>query len=276
MRMAGHRGASWTAPENTIESNNVAFEQGADGVEFDVWLSADGEVFLMHDKTLKKLGSKTCPPVLCHDGGLTQDEYLEKLDEHVTTLSYWDFIRHVDMGAWKGPEYAGITPPLLKDALAAIPDGKFALCEIKGGDFNLVRAVVSLTQENSWGPDKMHIIGFNLPAMAESKRLLVERGMHNMVWFVKEALDIPVALQDIKTAHEQHLDGIDFLAYPDVVTKEVVNAANSVGMEVAVWVTGRVAGVDTPENAEHIEESGVDVFTSDFTPDIQKWIRTRA
>ena len=38
----GHRGASHSASENTLESVLLAFERGADGAEFDVQMSADG------------------------------------------------------------------------------------------------------------------------------------------------------------------------------------------------------------------------------------------
>jgi glycerophosphoryl diester phosphodiesterase len=37
----GHRGASADAPENTIAAFELALEQGADGIELDVHLSAD-------------------------------------------------------------------------------------------------------------------------------------------------------------------------------------------------------------------------------------------
>ncbi len=47
-----HRGASRYAPENTIPAFELAIAQGAEGVEFDVQLSADGEVVVIHDETL--------------------------------------------------------------------------------------------------------------------------------------------------------------------------------------------------------------------------------
>jgi glycerophosphoryl diester phosphodiesterase len=45
----GHRGASAEAPENTLAAMALAAEQGADGVEFDVQLSADGCPVVIHD-----------------------------------------------------------------------------------------------------------------------------------------------------------------------------------------------------------------------------------
>ena len=50
----GHRGASGLAPENTRESMALAVAQGADALEFDLRLSADGVPVLMHDPTLER------------------------------------------------------------------------------------------------------------------------------------------------------------------------------------------------------------------------------
>lgn len=44
-----HRGASWDAPENTLPAFELAIEQGADYVEFDVRASGDGELVVAHD-----------------------------------------------------------------------------------------------------------------------------------------------------------------------------------------------------------------------------------
>ncbi len=52
MRVVGHRGARWRALENTVEALRIAYEDGADGVEFDVQVSADGELVLFHDDAL--------------------------------------------------------------------------------------------------------------------------------------------------------------------------------------------------------------------------------
>jgi glycerophosphoryl diester phosphodiesterase len=49
-----HRGASAYAPENTLAAFLLAFEHGADGVELDAKLTADGQVVVIHDQTVKR------------------------------------------------------------------------------------------------------------------------------------------------------------------------------------------------------------------------------
>jgi glycerophosphoryl diester phosphodiesterase len=49
-----HRGASGERPENTLVSFERAVELGADALEFDVRLTADREVVVMHDPTLDR------------------------------------------------------------------------------------------------------------------------------------------------------------------------------------------------------------------------------
>ena len=53
-----HRGASAERPENTASAFALAMEQGADGVELDVWRCATGEVVVTHDSNLARRGDR--------------------------------------------------------------------------------------------------------------------------------------------------------------------------------------------------------------------------
>ena len=50
----GHRGAAADAPENTLAAFTLALAQGADGVELDVQLCADGVPIIIHDTTVDR------------------------------------------------------------------------------------------------------------------------------------------------------------------------------------------------------------------------------
>jgi glycerophosphoryl diester phosphodiesterase len=54
----GHRGAAAHAPENTLPSFRLAERAGADALEFDVHLSADGVPVVIHDPTLLRTAGR--------------------------------------------------------------------------------------------------------------------------------------------------------------------------------------------------------------------------
>ena len=54
-----HRGASFYAPENTLEAFDIAVKQKADGIELDVQLSKDGELVVIHDETIDRVSDGT-------------------------------------------------------------------------------------------------------------------------------------------------------------------------------------------------------------------------
>ena len=50
----GHRGAKGHTAENTLASFQKALDLGADGIEVDVHVSADGEIIVIHDETVDR------------------------------------------------------------------------------------------------------------------------------------------------------------------------------------------------------------------------------
>ncbi|RFU24728.1 hypothetical protein B7463_g11615, partial [Scytalidium lignicola] len=97
MRIAGHRGHSAGAPENTLAAFRKAYELGGKGVtcETDLALTKDGEFILIHDETVDRTT----------DGhGL------------VRNMTYSE-IAKLDAGRWFDEAFAGERIPLLKEAL---------------------------------------------------------------------------------------------------------------------------------------------------------------
>jgi glycerophosphoryl diester phosphodiesterase len=89
----GHRGAPKAAPENTLASFQKAREMGADGVELDVMLCADGEVVVMHDSNVER----------------TTDGHGRIPD---LTLAQ---VKTLDAGARFGPPFVGERVPTLRE-----------------------------------------------------------------------------------------------------------------------------------------------------------------
>jgi glycerophosphoryl diester phosphodiesterase len=52
--VVAHRGASADAPENTMPAFQLAVDMGADAIELDVHLTADGKLAIIHDETLDR------------------------------------------------------------------------------------------------------------------------------------------------------------------------------------------------------------------------------
>src|SRR2546422_6416297 len=48
--LVAHRGASHAAPENTLPAFRLAFDEGADFIEGDYWLTRDGHIVCLHDE----------------------------------------------------------------------------------------------------------------------------------------------------------------------------------------------------------------------------------
>lgn len=59
--IVGHRGAALVEPENTLVSFRRAVADGADLLECDVHLSADGHLVVMHDKTIDRTAAEDSP-----------------------------------------------------------------------------------------------------------------------------------------------------------------------------------------------------------------------
>lgn len=103
-----HRGASAYAPEHTLAAYDLALEQGADYLEHDLQLTADGELVVMHDETLDRTARG--PAESCT--GLVREKILAQL-------------RQCDVGSWfneahpelADPAFVGLRIPTMRQIL---------------------------------------------------------------------------------------------------------------------------------------------------------------
>lgn len=94
-----HRGDRAHAPESTLAAFQAAYNLGVEMVEFDVHLTADGNLVVMHDEKVDR----------CTDGtGLIAEMTLEQ-------------IKALDAGAWRGAEFEGQQVPTFAEAVAVLP-----------------------------------------------------------------------------------------------------------------------------------------------------------
>ena len=115
--VVAHRGASAEAPENTMEAFRLGVEAGADAIELDVHLTADGQLAVIHDDTLDRTTDRTGAVA-----DLTMDE-IREADAGAT------FARPGDSGTpFAG---RGLTVPTLPEVLEWLPEGVGLVVEIK-------------------------------------------------------------------------------------------------------------------------------------------------
>jgi putative alpha-1,2-mannosidase/glycerophosphoryl diester phosphodiesterase len=97
--LCAHRGAKSTHPENTVPAFEEAVRLGAAMIEFDVFMTKDGKLVLMHDKTVDRTTTGK--------GKVSELTFAE--------------IRELDAGITKSPEFAGTKVPTFEEALSVIP-----------------------------------------------------------------------------------------------------------------------------------------------------------
>ena len=121
-----HRGSSETAPENTLAAFRLAVEQRADFVELDVQESLDGEVIVMHDADLMRVGRSP----------------------HKVWEANAADLRAVDIGSFAGPQFASERVPTLAEALDACKGGSRVIVELKsyGHDQRLEEKVAAIVE----------------------------------------------------------------------------------------------------------------------------------
>jgi glycerophosphoryl diester phosphodiesterase len=124
-----HRGGRALGPENTIVALDIGFAAGADGAEFDVHLSSDGHVVVLHDATLERTTTGT---------GSVGTKTAAELGALDATLRYGIDLEHPWTGARGGV-------PRLDEVLARYP-GRPLIIEMKGDNPALGAAVVAIVR----------------------------------------------------------------------------------------------------------------------------------
>lgn len=103
-----HRGDLAHAPENTLPSFQQALQKGADGVELDAKLTADGHVIVIHDMTVDRT---------TNGKGRVASFKLED-------------IRKLDAGSWFNEKFRGAQVPKLEEVFELIGKDKLINIEL--------------------------------------------------------------------------------------------------------------------------------------------------
>ncbi|MEM7624782.1 MAG: glycerophosphodiester phosphodiesterase [Planctomycetota bacterium] len=245
--IVAHRGASHDAPENTQAAFDLAWEQGADAIECDVHLTADGQIVCIHDDTT---GRTT--------GG-------EKGTGLVVAESTAEELRKLDVGSWKDPAFAGEPVPLLRDVLASLPAGKGILIEVKVGP-EIVPALTALLRDTATGGLEGHrvtVMGFDAAMVKDAKAALpaVLPGV-TVNWLTRFAPHPKTKLPTLTTDEiiEQlaaiNADGLGCKALEYYVNQDFVERLRAEAYGLHVWT------VDDPAVGRHFVSLGFDSITT--------------
>jgi len=151
--VTAHRGASHVAPENTLSAMAAAVEAGAEFAELDVGLTRDGEVVLMHDRTVDRTTNGT------------GDLGAFSLNE----------LRVLEAGSWFSEEFDGEPIPTLREVIR-FARGRLKLnIEIKTSreEPTIAAAVVDIIRSEGFGEECM-VTSFSRETVEEVKRIAPE------------------------------------------------------------------------------------------------------
>ncbi len=220
----GHRGACAVAPENTLVSFARAFDDGADGIEFDVRLASDGVPICIHDATLERTALK--PERV---GSLTSEQ-----------------LASVDVGSWfnhrfpakADTRFSAAKIPTLNEtlALAYARQAKAVYVELKcssaGEAEVLARATAEVVRQHS-GPANVVIVeSFTLEAIAAIKRDAPK--LRTAALFERTAIRPFIRSVNIIALALQH--GADEIALQrTLIHRSILKAAGEVNLPVVVW-----------------------------------------
>jgi glycerophosphoryl diester phosphodiesterase len=226
-----HRGASAHAPENTLAAFELAAVQGADGIELDAKLSADGHVVVIHDATVDRTTDRP---------GRVKDLSLAEL-------------RSLDAGAFFAEKYRGEKVPTLEEVFEALGKRMFVNVELTNYDTprdHLVETVCRLVKE--FGLQKQVLFSsFFASNLWKARGLLPEvpRGLlaFNGL-FGAWARSFGFAFGKYHALHPNAAD----------VTPQQVQRVHRMGRRVHVWT------VNTADDMRRLFRWGVDaIFTDD-------------
>lgn len=229
--IVAHRGASDDAPENTLAAFRLAWEQGADGIEGDYRLTADGRIVCIHDEDTERVAGQR---------RIVKDTSYEEL-------------KSVDVGSWKGEKWRGERIASLEEVLATVPPGKKVFIELKTGP-EIVAPLAAVLADASLASDQMVIISLNEDVIAACKERMPQFKCHWLTGYKQQADGTwtPAARDVIATIRRCQADGLGSEARPEYFNEDFVRQLRADGIDqFHVWT------VDDPNTARFYTGLGV-------------------
>lgn len=235
--IVAHRGASFDAPENTMSAFELAWEQGADLIEGDFYLSRDNKIVCIHDSSTKRTGNKD-------------------ISVSGSTLAE---LKNIEVGSWKDSRWDGEPIPTLKQVMKSVPKGKRLLIEIKCGA-EIVPKLKAELEEGTLPLEQLTVIAFDAKVVAEVKKAMPQLKAFWLTSFKQDKATgawSPSLNSVLETLAECQADGLDCQANLEVLDKEFVEQLRKGGYEFHTWT------VNDLSVAKKLKDLGVDSITTD-------------
>jgi len=252
-RVVGHRGSAGTHPENTLESFRAAVASGVQYLEFDIHMTRDGEVVVAHDNHLARICGleRTIPEMMYAELAAADAGRMFSLD--CATFPFRE---------------KGIRVPRLAAVLEAFPKLRM-IVEVKQIAPSVVAAMLEVIDRA--GMRRSVLVASEHQEPLDEVRKLAPEIPTNFSY-----LETGQFIQAMVGRDGSYRPPGDAVQIPhrheswELVTRESVDFAHRVGVEVHVWTVN--------EEAEMSEllDMGVDGLISDYPDRALEVVRRRA
>ena len=232
----------------------LAWEQGADGIEGDFRLTADGGIICMHDKSSKRTGGR---------------------DFSVAETAL-DRLQQLEVGSWKGEEFRGERPPTLEQVLSELPDGKVFFIELKSGREimpALAKVIDPAIAREPGLVGHLSFISFDAAVVASCRKRWPQIKANWLVSFKQDKVTrvwSPARSVIISKLRASGATGVGVQAEPTQVDRELVREVRDTGLEFHCWTVNEV------ELARRFEDLGADSITTDLPLTLGRGLRSAA
>ena len=231
-----HRGFSAVYPENTLLSFNKALELGVTHLELDLQLTHDGQLVVLHDRTVDRT---------TNGSGEASDLTLGEIKE-------------LDAGIWRGEEFAGNRVPTYKEVIQDLDAPATLVTELKFAGNDGIRKVIEEI-DACGAADRVVISSFDLDKLPIVRQLAPN--LHTTALLKTDASTVQ---EKVRTVLDLGVDTIGPRCSD--TTRELVEVAHEAGLQVRAWGLGR----DQGEEMTRLIELGVDGMTTDCPDILQK------
>lgn len=239
MKIYAHRGSSGTHPENTIAAFRATAKLPVHGVEFDVHMTKDHELVVIHDETINRTSN---------GAGFIKDLTLAELKEF-------------DFGSWFSPKFKKETIPTLREVLYVFKDTEHHLnIELKSDVFpyeGMEQAIIQMLNDYRLEA-RVVISSFNHEMIRDFKQLASP--IETAILFME------VMIEPHKYAEKVGADAIH--AFFPTVLRQMGAEAIASGKKVRVFT------VNEEKYADTLKQIGVDAIFTDYPEKMWKYLQS--